>query len=336
MLEFLKKLFNYRSEDFFPGVIAETEPSSNVHLFEEGVARANQPKFAVKKLTELRKFLYQFQDGSSSCVAFSMAKIAQILYFLITGRNIKFSPGFYYTQRPNKPNLGMWFQDITALAYLGSCLYDLMPCEGISEDDMNALKVEQYHKDSADAFSIPLNWISLERNGKPDFDLVASTIETTNKPVMIWVSFGPQEFFGTSYPKVLGDNKPWAHSIVAVDAFTNIKDGKQYIKIEDSADKETLYEKYIDRAFFDSRCWLARNPINFKFIKSTVPPYTRTTASMQDILKALGYFPVNQQSTGYWGSITDMAVIEFCKNFGIAFVTGRKMWPELEQKLLTF
>lgn len=330
MWEFIKKFFS-REEEFFPGVLDERTPGNNVHEFQEGVALGAVPIFPVKKITELRKFLYQYQYKSSSCVAFTMAKIAQVLYFLVTGRKIKFSPGFHYPRRLNKPEEGMFFSDISALASEGNCLADLLPAEGLNETKMNSIKVEDYHKQSADAFAIPINWIELT-----DFDTVAATIERTGKPVMLWFQFGPGEFFGTTKPKILGNDKRWAHSVCAVDAFTDIRDGQQYIKIEDSADKEQYYEKYISREFFN-RCYLKRYPINFKFVKSaTVPIYTGTITSMQDILKALGFFPSNQQSTGYFGSITENAVRDFCKAYGLIFKEGRKIWPELESKLYSF
>jgi hypothetical protein len=291
------------------------------------------PNFPVKKTTELEKFTYQGQLKQSSCVAFTMAKIAQILYYRFSGRKIKFSPGFYYPRRLNKPSLGMYFTDITALASEGACLYDLLPCEGMTEEQINNLRVEDYHKQSADAFALPKDWIDTV-----DFDTTAATLEKTKKPVMLWFSFGPGEFFGTSKPKILGNNKPWHHSVCATESFTDMNSGIQYIKIEDSADKENYYEKYITREFFNSRCWLHAYPRNFVFTKEqTIPVYTGTVKSMQAVLQALGHFPNDPTLlTGFWGSISDKAVYDFCKAYGIAFVAGRKLWPELETKLISF
>lgn len=327
MLEFLKKLFK-RKPEFFPGVLDERIKGNNVHDFREGVALGAVAKFTTKKLTELRKFPYQYQDGSSACVAFTMAKIACVLYWLATGRSIKFSPAFYYTRRLNKPDKGMYFSDISALASEGSCLYDLLPSEGLSEDQINSVKIEQYHKDSADAFAIPIDWLELT-----DFDTVAATIEKTGKPVMLWFRFGPGEWFGKIKPRILGDDKRWAHSVCAVDAFTDVRDGRQYLKIEDSAEPEEYYCKYIDREFF-SRCYLRRYPISFKWVKDkTIPVYAGTIQSMQDVLRALGYFPNNQNSTGYFGSITLKAVREFCIINNIQFKNQYSIWPELDMFL---
>lgn len=331
MWNFLKKLFS-REEEFFPGVLKEKNLGNNAHTFEEGVGVTAVAGFPVKKESEIRKFPYQYQYKSSACVAYTMAKIACVLYFLKTGRKIKFSPGFFYPRRLNKPSPGMFFSDITALANEGSCLYDLLPCEGMDETQINAIRIEEYHKQSADAFSIPKDWIET-----PSFEQVAATIEKTGKPVMLWFSFGPGEFFGVSRPRILGNDKRWDHSVCAVDAFTDVRDGKQYIRIEDSADKEQYYQKDIDKSFF-ARAWLRYYPRNFKFTKEEVVPiYAGTVKSMQAILQALGFFPNDPTLlTGYFGSITENAVRDFCKAYGLAFVAGRKVWPELEQKLYSF
>jgi len=328
MFEFLRKLF-IREPEFFPGVLGERVAGNNVHEFAEAVGVSAPLGFPVKKESELRKFAYQYQYKSSACVAYTMAKIASVLYFLKTGRKVKFSPAFFYPRRLNKPDLGMFFSDISALASEGSCLYDLLPCEGMNEEEINAVKVEDYHKQSADAFAVPKDWIEL-----PDFDTVGATIEKTKKPIMLWFAFGPGEWFGVSKPKIMGNDKRYNHSVCAVDSFTSDKDGKQYIRIEDSADKEQYYQKDIDREFY-KRCWLARYPRNFVFVKeNTLPIYAGTVKSMQEVLQALGFFPNDKTLlTGYFGSITENAVRDFCKAYGLTFVPGRKMWAELENKL---
>jgi hypothetical protein len=332
MWNFIKQLFT-KKEEWIPGVLSEGDLGNNIHSFEEGVGISATPRFPLKKISELEKFTYQYQARQSSCVAFTTAKIAQILYYRLTGRKVKFSPGFYYSRRFNKPELGMFFSDIKTLASEGACLYDLLPCEGLTEEQINNLEIEEYHKQSADAFALPKDWIDTI-----DFDTTAATISKTKKPVMLWFSFGPGEWFGTSKPKILGNDKKYHHSVCATETFTELPSGIQYIKIEDSADTEKYYEKYITREFFNDRCWLHVYPRNFKFTKEkNIPIFTGTVKSMQAILQALGYFPDDKTLlTGFWGSITDNAVSEFCKAYGLAFVAGRKLWPELEKKLYSF
>lgn len=327
MFDFLKKLFSPKTPDFFPGILDNAQTLGGAIPQSEVVGVFAEPVFPVRKETDFPKYPYQYQSSSSSCVAHGMAKICTVLYFLKTGRIVKFSPGFYYTRRVNKPALGMWYEDIIKMAGQGNLPYDLLPSEGFGEKQMNDIKIEQYMLDCADGLAIDeLKWVDTQLN----FKNTASTIEITKKPVKIWLSFGPGEFFGTKYPKILGNDTRYHHEVVGV--ATGTINGKQYIKIEDSADKESLYEKFIDANFF-KRCDLSRYPLRFKFDVSALPTYTGTIESMQDCLRADGLFPKNIQSTPNWGPTTDESVKKFCVKYGVTFVPGRKMWQELSEKL---
>lgn len=297
------------------GVLGLGDPIETVFPQGEVVASVAQAEFKPKKRAEWRTFFRQFQDGSSSCVSFTAAKIASILYFLKTGRKVKFSPAFFYTQRKNKPVEGMFFDDIVNLSASGSLLYDLMPCEGMGEGEMNSHVVEQYHKDAADAFAMPKTWVEI--NSK-DFDAVASTIERTGKGVMLWFQFGPGEFFNTQKPKYLNNNNPWAHSVTAVDAFTF--EGKKYVLIEDSAeDDASIYQKLIDEDFFLKKCYLARYPINFKFALGSdgKPSYDGSVVSLQKCLRYEGKFPENVPYAENMGPVTQQALKKFQAENGL-------------------
>lgn len=309
ILEFLKKLFGKKEEVRNFGVLGIGEPLDTVYKQEDVVAKIAQAEFKPKSRLEWRTFFRQWQDGCSGCVAFTKAKIASILYFLKTGRKVKFTPGFDYTQRANRPGEGMYFSDIVKLASKGCLLYDLMPCEGFSEGQMNSLVVEQYHRDAADAFMFPDTWVTIDPK---DFNAIASTIEKTGKGIMLWFTFGPGEFFSTQKPKYLNSDNPWAHSVTAVDAFTF--EGKKYILIEDSAENnENLYQKLIDEEFLLKKCYLAAYPINFKFAIGTdgKPSYDGSIISLQKCLRYEGKFPENVAYVESNGPITQQAVKKF-------------------------
>lgn len=292
--------------------------NDSVYAQNEIVASVAIPSFkGINKDGSVRKFTYQYQNGSSACVAFTTAKIAQILYFLKFDRIVKWSPRFWYFQRSNKPQEGMAFQDIKNLASSGSLTEELLPSFGLSEKLMNTVTGMEYLKESADGFAISPTWVELPL----DFDTVASTIEQTTKGIMLWFKFGPGEFFYTSYPKITGNNTPWAHSVTAVD--TTIINGKQYLVIEDSADYEANYVKYVDRNFF-TRCYLARYPIAFKFepVPAGRPVFDGSIKSLQDILKYEGFMASNVQSTGYFGDLTKQALIKFQLSKGISPAIG--------------
>lgn len=313
MFIWLKKIF-VKEPELFLGIIEDDDSlvmEDKILPFKEAVASAAKPEFKKKTLSECRKFPYQYQDGSSSCVTFGMSKIATILYYLLKGKIIKFSPGFWYTERSNKPNEGTSFGDIARLASKGCLLYDLLPSEGLSEKEMNSIVIEQYQRDAADAFALPEHWVELPI----DFDTVASTIEKTQKGIKVWFFFGPGEWFGVEKPKIVGA-KPWHHDVTAVDTLT--QDGKQYILIEDSADSEKYYRKLIDRTFFQARCDLARYPINFKFaLGNQKPRYDGTIISVQQCLQYEGKFPTNIPFVENLGPTTRQSIKKFQAENGI-------------------
>ncbi len=321
-INWLKRFFT-RKYPIIPGSLGITQndidnhaPSASVYIHKEVVASVAMPTFkGIRGDGTVRKFPYQFQAQSSACVAFTTAKIATILYFLLTGRIVKWSPGFWYTQRINKPAEGMGFDDITKLATLGAVTNEVLPSEGIGESEMNSLDLQDYIKNAADGFAISPYWIEVPL----DFDTVASTIEVTKKPLMIWFSFGSGEWFYQTYPKIVSDNKPWNHSVTAVD--TTTINGIPYIVIEDSADHEENRVKYISREFF-ARCILARYTMQFKFLDMpNKPKFDGTIRSLQQCLiyeKLLA----SGLDTNFFGELTKAALIKFQLKYGIVPAQG--------------
>jgi hypothetical protein len=145
------------------------------------------------------------------------------------------------------------------------------------------------------------------------FEAVASSIEITKKPMMLWFKFGPGEFFYTNYPTAVNSNNPWVHSTVATD--TTTINGVNYIVIEESADSINFFRKYITKEFFIAKCILARYPITFQFNEiPNKPVFDGSIESAQSCLQYLKYFPSNIAPTGYWGSISTAA----CSKFQVA------------------
>lgn len=293
------------------GVLGNGESSSGVFDFNEIVGTSSVAQFVTKPETNWRTFFFQYQFSSSACVTFTLAKIESILYFLKTGRKVKFSPGFWYAQRSNKPDLGMFFEDIQKLGTKGAVLYDLLPCEGIDEEEMDNLIIEQYHRDSAIAFALPDTWVDLPL----DFDTVAATIERTGKGIMLWFRIQAGEYFRNKVPFVInGSRNVSGHSICAVDAFTYM--GIQYILCEDSAE-QGMPLRLITRDFFNSRAYLARYPINFKFEIGNKPAYDGTIVSAQKCLRYETFFPSNVAYAENVGKITQAALELFQKKYSL-------------------
>lgn len=313
MIEYILNLFKPKEKVQFLGILGE-QNTQNVYDFAEVVAKASQPTWEEKPQDKWRTFLSQFQYQSSACVAFTVAKLAQILYFLNTGRKVKFSPGWIYKQRTPKVE-GMWIDNAVNIAGGGLPTEELYPSEGLTEDQINNLKDVPYANGIAKEFAISTNWVNLPLN----FDTVASTVQATKKGIMLWFEFGGGgEWFGNAYPSIRGKKVPYRHS-VSVSDFTLFK-GKQYIIIEDSADVSSSlgHLKLVSREFFDERCILARYPLNFKYEAiSNKPKYDGSIKSLQDCLKFDGVMPSNIESTGYFGNITIQAVKDFQKKYNI-------------------
>jgi len=326
MIEFIKRLFTKKPPIRFMGVLGE-QNDENVYDFEEVVARASNPIWIEKKPTEWRTFLSQWQYSSSSCVAFTIAKIAQILYYLKTGRKIKFSPGWIYRKRNPKVE-GMWIDNAVSIAGGGLPTEELYPSENLTEIQINSLPDLAYADGVAKEFALSVNWVKVPL----DFDTVASTIQATQKGIMLWFDFGNQEWFGKGIPVIRGSKLIYRHSVCAVDAV--VYKGQRYIVIEDSAETDTEFghRKLISEDFF-SRCMLARYPLNFKFdAKVDKPRYDGSVTSLQDCLKFEGVFPTNTDSTGRIGNITIQAIKDFQKKYNIQ-QTGT-VGPITKEKLL--
>lgn len=321
--EWIKNLLPAAKPERFLGVLGNGDETDKIVEFEEavgsGVAMATSITFEEKDPSAWRSFLHQFQYSSSACVAFTIAKIAQIFYFLRTGRKIRFSPGWVYRQRKNFPSGGMWIDDVIQIAGGGMITEELYPSENLTEAQINSLPDEPYAGGVAEEFGIPTNWVNLPI----DLDTIAKSIKKTEKGVMLWFDFGPGEWFNNGIPKILGNNKPWRHSVTGVDAVKY--KGVDYIVIEDSADRQEDtqfgHRKLISREFLSKRCLIARYPLGFKFDPQgpQKPSYDGSVSSLQDCLTFEGVFPSNVTARGYYGAITVQAVKDFQKKYGIVY-----------------
>jgi hypothetical protein len=324
---YIKGIFVKKDIQFL-GVLGENN-RANIYDFDEVVAKANAPIWIEKKIEDWRSFLAQYQFTSSACVAFTIAKIAQVLYFLKGANKIKFSPGWIYRNRTPKV-LGMWIDNAVALAGNGLPTEELYPSEGLTEDQMNNLPSVPFGNELAKVFSISVNWVEVPL----DFDTVASTIQATGKGIMLWFEFGNGEWFNLGIPLTLENSRPYRHSVCAVD--TLLFQGVQYILIEDSADIKAQFghRKLISREFFTKRCILSRYPIKFSYdvIKGGKPKYDGTTVSLQDCLKYEGSLASNIPSTGFYGNLTTEAVKKFQEKYNIQ--TTGNVGPVTKAKLV--
>lgn len=239
--------------------------------FVELVAEAAPVNWKEKKDSEWRRFTEQNQDGSGSCVAQTIKKLAEVNLYLKEGIHLEFSATPIYAARSNRPGGGMigveafdiWKRD-------GITLEKLVPSYKMTDKQMDEAKVEEYEKNVGKVFSIA------GHVGVPlkSIDEVASIIQQTGKAVMVWFYFTSSEW-GQLVPTVkvpnldLYANATARHSVAAVDF--GLRNGKKVLRVEDSAHFGGFKEHYITEEFFIARNWFARYSMNFVFQDNSQP-----------------------------------------------------------------
>ncbi len=327
-------------ESTYQGALLDTRSESEQlkdYKFEEIVSSVAPVDWKEKKESSWRKFPIFDQDGSGSCVAQTMAKLLGILYWLANGIYVHFSATHIYQRRINKPTGGMNGDDVFKIASEGVTLEELVPSQKMSDAQMDAVVIPEYKKKVGEVFKISKNWITLPVK---DIETVASVIQQTGKGIMLWFYFKHDEWDkdpSVKYPDlVLNTSSTSRHSVTGVD-FTLYK-SKKAIVIDDSWGPKAgngAGQRVIDEDFFNARNWVARYPMNFQFAEGTDPnkpiyvfkndlKFSATVTygnpdvvALQNCLKYLGLFPVNTESTGYFGSITKKGVQDFQKKYGL-------------------
>ena len=291
----------------------------------EEIASAAPIEWKEKPQSEWRKFEIFNQDGSSSCVAQSKAKEAGILNFLEEGIFIRLSARDVYAKRSNKPGEGMWGANANDIVRdYGITLEILMPSEGKSEAEMNndadrtnSMKViaKVFRAKNAITFTAPF-----------DIDKIAQVIDQ-GIPVNVWFKWDYSEW-DQPVPQISAASKQANHhSVVAVDR--TLWNGKKALIIEDSWGKNfgmngqrVITEDWLQRMTWASYFIDLSNLALLNPEAPTKPQYNFTkdlrvgmtdpdVKALQDCLKYEGLFPNTQESTGYFGGLTQKAVIDF-------------------------
>lgn len=171
------------------------------------------------------------QDGSSMCMAFSLAKHLGINNARETGEFIDLSPVFIYRQRANAPAEGMWLQNVLEIGVKsGSPKDSWLPSDDKSEGWANkSPEPSQAVKDEAllyrgkgyvqtDAYSIDQIAQAIDVAGSCIIRVACNAREWTKEP-----------FADPSVPE-----SDWnvRHGVVATQYGT--VGGKRFIKVEDS------------------------------------------------------------------------------------------------------
>lgn len=295
----------------------------------EFVAAAAPVEWKEKKDHEWRSFPVLNQFFTFKCVAFTVAKLAMINFWLKTQELLHFSPNSIYDYRVNKPQGGMVGDDAFKIwKERGISLEAVCKSAQVQESDPFTLSL--FAKEVAKGFRLG-EYITIPNQ---DFDRVASTIQTTGKGVMVWFYFTSREW-SRDIPRVQDalDNpyvdKASRHSVTAVDF--GLKNGVEYIRIEDSAHFGGKNIRYITREFFGARNFLIKYPMHFNYEEGELPPalpkLTKTLRFgmtdpevnvLQQVLQKQGLFPANVTTTNNFGSVTLKGVKDFQKRKGLS------------------
>jgi hypothetical protein len=332
MWKFFKKFL--RKEQFSYGWLGDEREhldERNYHT-EEIFKSYPSPNWTEKKPSEWRRFEpIRNQSSSSSCVAHSLALALGIENYLEEGKFEVLSARFIYSRGYVEPDGGMYYLQALEIARKeGTCLEQQMPSLGLNENVMrrkddetpNIRWVAQIYKANSYVF-LPL-----------DIDVIAGVLEQTKKGILLGTRFNQGGF---SKPEVVLDkNGVYGHAVVATDY--TIYNGKKALIFQNSWGKDdwginglgiiteeqfkngvVLASYLIDFKYEPQKINKPKMFINANYLK--VGDRGSEVVKLQIGLQWLGYFPANQECTGYYGGITRQAVRDFQKNYGL-LVTG--------------
>lgn len=331
-----------------PGITPETPQ------FREIVASAAPVQWRKKKTSEIRKFPIFDQAQSGSCVAQTAKKMLGVYIQEKTGAFVPLSASHIYQRRSNKPYSGMIGVNAFEIMQEGTTLSVFAPDEKMSDAQMDAVAVNAFMAEVGKIFKTGKPIIV----GNGDIDTVASVIQQTGKAVMVWFYFTGKEW--NSIPAVRDNNlrvdasATLRHSVAAVD-FTLTDDGEKALIIDDSWGPSAgngAGQRTITESFYRARNWFTAYFMNFAFEDGTLPSLPERfkflkdlefipldsrgiisdaaknaaqesdVISLQNRLKALGLFPANVDSTGYYGAVTKDAVGKYQLKYGIVSSTS--------------
>lgn len=322
------------NQNIFTGVVEDPRIASAkaCDYQAEEVVQFATPKWVEESPERWRRFPVRNQNGSSTCVAQTGAKMLGIENILEEMNNpFKiFSALDIYDRRQNKPQEGMWGVDaLTILSQFGATTDDRLPSQLLTEAQANRPIVRAVEDLSiADKYRAG-GYVQLPF----EIDKIAAVLEI-GKPVMLFFSFGNGEW--NDVPELKISNPQYRHSITGVDK--TIWKGEKAIIIEDSWGNFNAWhgQRVITEKFLKERLFFAgylldlsndhRKPEekkdekpHYKFIRNMGWSYVARddVKKLQDILRFEGYFPKNQVSTGKFLQITAKALQKWQITHGI-------------------
>lgn len=270
----------------------------------------------------LKSYIIQNQDGSSSCVAQAVAKLLAIHEVLEGRKYTQLCPKPIYNARSNYPDGGMWLPNALSIACtVGSCPESSLPCDNQGEAFMN----------ERESFTDTLKIVAKQYKAKYYFqitggiDKIAEVLEQ-GYGVLLGFRFDYDEW--VEVPFVNPNSKlSCGHGIAAVDYC--LYNGEKALIIEDSWGPH--YGKggrrIITETFLNTRCFYAgyvTSLPNYVFSKTL-----RLGSQGLEVKKLQEKLLVKVD--GVFGKQTEEAVKKFQQKYGLKVdgIVGPKTNAEL-------
>ncbi len=327
----------------YNGIIADprtAEAKAKDFTHEELFASAPAPVWEER---ESKKFPIFSQDGSSGCVAFATAKILGVDEQYEGREFIHLSPRDIYIRRTNKDSGGMYLPNALEIAMKhGAALETALPSEDKGEAQMNSWEGVSAATDAQAKDYRSKSYVSF---ADLDMDKIAA-ITSQGKAVLLGARFDYDEW--TDFPTVKpGSTRQCGHGIAIVDNIL-IK-GKKYLVIDDSwgPGYAKYGQRFISEEFLKARCFYAGYTVNLIVSPQPEPEKPHHTfkaymkrgdkntdvVALQDILKFEGMFPINVDSTGLYGAVTQAGVKKFQIKYLQSHNEGKQCGPATIAKL---
>jgi len=307
----------------------------------EETARAVPFTWKEKTTSEIKFLSKRNQDGSSSCMAQSGAKLLGNENVVEEGVYNEMSATPLYQARVNKDG-GMYQQDcLSIMCKPVVCMEADLPSQNLNETQINTpytltdkMKADAEKYRAGGYAFVPIN-----------IDKIASII-ADGKAVQLVVYFAREEWWGNVVPPLLfpnlkiGDTAALHHGIAAVDFF--LHNGEKALGIEDSAIiAGENGQRIITESFLIKRCYGAGYllPLPNNHADVIKPKHTFFTPlnygmrnnldvkSFQDILKYEKFMLNSVPSTGNFLALTAQATIKWQVAHGIYdFQNEKNLW----------
>jgi hypothetical protein len=303
---------------------SKAEKAKDWQATEIASASETKPTFRTVKKGKWKKYTVRDQNGSGSCVAQSLAKSFEVIRKINKGDTVVFSATPIYQKRSNKPNEGMYPAEAYNIAIkTGTCREKDCKSQLMTNAQMDAAVLPKNFEDlNNEAVAVASVVAPL------DFDYVAGLVEKWGQCNLH--IHADRKSWARDYPKLGSLNRGISHFITAVDAVTF--EGVQYLVIEDSWGEfgEFKGQRLLSREVFKDMVVYAGALTVFKFdvtdvmkfdeFKTVVEFGQRSDEVMriQAFLRDKGFFPSNQECTGYYGAITALAVYNFQIRYAVA------------------